>query len=888
MFAGFLKKLSISKRVFLYMFCLLSLFVLYTGVIWFAFNENRLTLENSRDKYFPSLENLDKAIFFTQKLRETFQAAVSLSDEDELQYAKEAYDIVSDAFKIASSRNENISDEIAQLQTTFEKYFQGSFTLAREIIVDGAELGEKSSEIDELTKSILDFDNRLKDLRQRSYLTYKDSIEKSNKIISNSQYGSLFLLILCLLITIVIYLLIRATIVKPIIKIADASQLVADGNLVPVHATTNHDELGVLNANFNNMVESIKRNFERMDLIQKESMEISASLSLPDLMTKISKSFSKIAQGLKLKLFVEEATWLQKSLESGYYLVHQDGSPQNDSHMQASEISSLNGVKIFDPRTNKMIGFVKITNDVFPSQEDLVVFNVFATSIANALAALKLESAKTLIDRQSAELRAIFKSIPQGICTFGEDFKIGPQYSSFMHQLFGDRRIHDMDIRDLVVDHLDLDREIKSNIASIILTSCGEDLIAFEANAGLLPRQAYFKNDDNGYYFELEWSPIVDSNDVIEKFILIIRDITLIKQLEEKAKETVEENEKILQLINIASNQIESVFQSFDELWADLQSILGGEMTSANQSVLKRIVHTIKGNARAFGLKDISVTAHMLEEDMAGIKSGSDLLKINWELLKGKIENYNRIYKQKIKTRSKNVGEFEIIEKVTDILTVLEQFAVQTEAPKNCLNMLHDSKNYFNLLREGVWSFPRYLELIHSNCLNKVTNKFKKLHIDKSFDFHLLSKESVNMINNIFSHLFTNSVCHSDVQYNELEIYIEFKKETEDFIEIGYKDSGNGLKLGVLRRKNTDRNILYDDLKVAELIFLEGQSTAETVNLDSGRGVGMAAVSSFISSQGGRISIEFLDKNVGSELRKFQFIMEIPKKLFIFHQFVFS
>ena len=88
---------------------------------------------------------------------------------------------------------------------------------------------------------------------------------------------------------------------------------------------------------------------------------------------------------------------------------------------------------------------------------------------------------------------------------------------------------------------------------------------------------------------------------------------------------------------------------------------------------------------------------------------------------------------------------------------------------------------------------------------------------------------------------------------------ITLRQESNE-IALVFSDDGAGLNLQALRRKGAEMGLLPPDrepteAELAQLVFVTGLSTAETITEVAGRGVGMDVVRSEISQIGGRIDI---------------------------------
>ena len=86
-------------------------------------------------------------------------------------------------------------------------------------------------------------------------------------------------------------------------------------------------------------------------------------------------------------------------------------------------------------------------------------------------------------------------------------------------------------------------------------------------------------------------------------------------------------------------------------------------------------------------------------------------------------------------------------------------------------------------------------------------------------------------------------------------------QERKDGYHISYWDDGSGLNLKKIREISVFKGLInpedeLDDVKLNELIFHEGLSTAKTVTDISGRGVGMRAVKRFVTEAGGALTVD--------------------------------
>ena len=131
-----------------------------------------------------------------------------------------------------------------------------------------------------------------------------------------------------------------------------------------------------------------------------------------------------------------------------------------------------------------------------------------------------------------------------------------------------------------------------------------------------------------------------------------------------------------------------------------------------------------------------------------------------------------------------------------------------------------------------------------------------------------IPSKTSELLQNVLVHVFRNSVDHgleSGTERSEAgkdptgRITVEAQSD-DTTLTISVWDDGRGLDLQRLRNKYAElhgdeaaQNATTD--AVAELIFDSGMSTAQELTDISGRGVGMDAVRSFVSAEGGSVSL---------------------------------
>jgi two-component system chemotaxis sensor kinase CheA len=263
---------------------------------------------------------------------------------------------------------------------------------------------------------------------------------------------------------------------------------------------------------------------------------------------------------------------------------------------------------------------------------------------------------------------------------------------------------------------------------------------------------------------------------------------------------------------------------------------------------LKRALHTLKGNAALFGLLSVAETCHELESRMAEEQAPPEAAEIavlgeRWSRLE---EQVNRLLGER---RS-------AIEVSTEQHGALER-AIGDGVPRDqLLRMVRDLK-----LEPVEGRLRRFAE--QASSIGKRLGKRVALQV--SHDGLRLDGRQWSRFWGTFVHAVRNAVDHgieppaerlAAAKPEEGKITLRAAREgTNVVIEI--EDDGRGIpwdELGHRLGKQGGRATVRPELLVA--LFAGGLSTAREVTDLSGRGMGMAALSSAVHDLGGGLEID--------------------------------
>jgi len=504
--------------------------------------------------------------------------------------------------------------------------------------------------------------------------------------------------------------------------------------------------------------------------------------------------------------------------------------------------------------------------------------------------------------QKTHDIQAMMQNMPQGVMTVLPGGVIHPEYSAFMEKIFETHDIAGQNFMDMVFTNTSLGSNDLSQVDAAASSCIGEDQMNYEFNAHLLVTE-FDKTMPNGAVksLELSWSPICDDDDVVEKLMLCVRDVTEFKKLASEAGAQKRELDIIGEILSVSQEKFQDFIESANKFVAENEEIIRKTPSKDLDAIglLFRNMHTIKGNARTYGLQNMTNAVHETEQEYDDLRKDDEKV---WEpesllaqlgQVRELVEEYHRINDVKLGRkgpgRRGNVERFLMVEKdqVTRALQLVKSvndadLADMRAALKEVGQTLAliGTDKVDNVLAGIVESMP--------SLAKELGKEPPKITIaDNGI---VVRTQVIGLLKNVFTHLFRNSMDHgletADVRqaagkgpvgHIQLALNLDDGK-----LQFKLGDDGKGLAVGRIRQKAIENGVMNaSDNKtpeeIAQLIFASGFSTAEKVTEVSGRGVGMDAVRGFLEKEGGGVAIRFTDDNTGAEMRQFELVITLPE-----------
>lgn len=499
--------------------------------------------------------------------------------------------------------------------------------------------------------------------------------------------------------------------------------------------------------------------------------------------------------------------------------------------------------------------------------------------------------------QKTNDISAMLQNMCQGIFTVVGGGVIHNEYSSYLGQIFETAEIAARPALSFLFEHSDVGADELNQMEATLGAMIGEDEMMFEFNSHLLTTEYYKRfGGERGKILDLDWNPVLDMDGRIDKVMVIVRDVTELKALQRETEKQKEELDIIGQILSISQKKFLEFLETAYEFIEENREIVARTTVIDKDvvAVLFRNMHTIKGNARTYGLSYITDQIHAAETSYAQIRSGeaewrpAQLLE-ELSTTKTCIGRYETVFKNKLAGFAGGDGEYldrAIVEKITQAIDEVNELSHANDIYSS-LRTIHSSINAI-----GAETIHDVLKTVLNGVPGIARDLGKEAPAIAIADNSIrIKKEVVPLLRNVFMHAFRNSLDHGletveqrklagKLSCGQIALDLEITPERVTFY---FSDDGRGLAMDAIHAKATELGILPTDLKasderIAECVFHPGLSTAATVTSVSGRGVGMDAIRKFLRKQEGDAKVELTGGRDAAGYRPFRLVISLPAR----------
>lgn len=452
--------------------------------------------------------------------------------------------------------------------------------------------------------------------------------------------------------------------------------------------------------------------------------------------------------------------------------------------------------------------------------------------------------------RAEMHMRRILRHIEQGILSINPALRIEPGYSHYLENLFG-LNLMGADVVDKLFSPSHLSPADLSIVREVLSLAFSEGELTWDLNQHQLPNEIYLKGE-KPRVLTLRWQIVCDQGSTIHSILLSVQDMTSERKLEERVQAELRKNDRLTsifqELLQTDSRKLSKLLQDLAQLFAKLRIDLSQD--SDAQSL--RTIHTIKGIARTFNLRQLAEQAHECEDAFLQHKT-----------------------KQAISSGQSETKLAMFVELFHEYQAIFSQiFGQEGKALSKQRTLLSSVEDIVPSLRQRV--------LDHSLAFKGISTQ----------DFVLVwPPDLLNRLDAIFVHAFNNALDHGYIFPKDQGLAVrdvQFAVEAwgdDQQIHVTLRDWGQGLALAQLEKLAQTLGLATQDrAELTKLVFKEGVSTALHTTTTSGRGVGMSAIRFLCEEMGGSVQLHSNDPEPGARLEltfpKHAFTSESPLREF--------
>ncbi|KPC54275.1 HAMP domain-containing protein [Amantichitinum ursilacus] len=517
----------------------------------------------------------------------------------------------------------------------------------------------------------------------------------------------------------------------------------------------------------------------------------------------------------------------------------------------------------------------------------------------------QIQASSSQLKQKTTDIQSMLQNMPQGILTVQAQKVVHPEYSAYLATILETEEIAGRDVMDLLFSNTQLGADTLAQIDAVWGACIDEDAMNFDFNQHLMVGEIEkTMRDGRVKILDLNWSPILDDDGNTCRVMLCVRDVTELRQLAAEASEQRQELEIIGEVLAVSQDKFHDFIIGALRFIEDNQALIRLHPKGDAEAIaqLFRNMHTIKGNARTYGLQHLTHIVHQAEHTYEALRQPRP--DVPWDprmlldelaQVRAAVERYARINEVSLGRKGPGKGQGEqylLVDRgqVHDALHRLEtvntnnliELVAARDAVRKALRLL-GTEPLSQTLDSVIESLPRL-----AAELGKLAPR-----VVLADHGYVVRHQASGLLKNVFMHLMRNALDHgiedADTRMGHgktmagtLKLHVA-AHDAQVYLTLN--DDGRGLALHRIRDIARARQLLPADAhptdeQIARLVFLPGFSTAAVVTEISGRGVGMDAVQEFVRRERGDIAIRFEDQRVGAAFRAFSTVVTLPEALF--------
>ncbi len=544
------------------------------------------------------------------------------------------------------------------------------------------------------------------------------------------------------------------------------------------------------------------------------------------------------------------------------------------SNNESYKINSLNAAISFGRENNLQL--LKLMNDLTVDLEGVASSKAFTLQLIQTIGIIlggmtffiiifyslrQLQRNDATILEKQKENERILETVDEGLFLVDSELNIGDQQSNKILDIFSREDTKGKHLLDFLGNFVSSkDRDTTKEYFDLLFDNRKPERLIGDLNP---LREIAIQVPDGNLGFQKKSLKFafkrVKENNEIKRILTTISDISTEVKLKEELAKSEKANLDQMNILSIIINSNQASIANFiinaQENYEHMNSVLKEETqdyTDFKAKIQKLItsMHRTKGDASALSIELITGLAHEFET-----------------------------IAQELNNQPKVCGE-----DFVPLTIILEKMMSYNEALSGLYKKIYGNKDKaISVPSSATDDIKTRWENLYSLSNKIASRKNKPIEFIASGlnDFPLPEKLR-QYINTVAIQLIRNSIDHGietkeeRISFGKDEqglISLNLIKFNDDSFELSFQDDGNGIHQDRLVQRAIEANIITQEKaallspkKILSLLFHPGLSTSETIDEDSGRGVGMFLVLEETNAIGGKISIQTA-KGVGTTFK---------------------
>ncbi|HEY2407481.1 MAG TPA: Hpt domain-containing protein [Polyangiaceae bacterium] len=478
--------------------------------------------------------------------------------------------------------------------------------------------------------------------------------------------------------------------------------------------------------------------------------------------------------------------------------------------------------------------WVVLVHASFVVLESIATCAIARAFFDNVIGLEKIVQARTgELDARNRDLRLVLDTVDQGFLTIDRRGVMSSERSAVLTQWLG--RAGE---GELFADYLERVAPAAAAIFRLAWDEVIADVLPLEVALDQLPCRFAL----GSLSFRLDYKPILRA-DSLEKALIVISDVT--SRVERERLER--EQQEVLRIFERLTSDRAGFLEYYDEASEQIAALAGDGVKDV--SLLKRLVHTLKGNSLLFGIDTVADACHQMESRLVDdgerpSREALEWLVARWQRLRdhleallgkraqGKIEIEDAEFDATLRAVLRGEPKHEIARRLAawrlePTLRRLERIAEQAQGIARRLNKapIHVQIEAGELRLDAARWRPFWAAFVHV--------------VRNGIDHGLESAEERRLAD----------------KPSEGRLAFATRVERDEFV-VAISDDGRGINWPALAERAKAQGLPYEtQAELSESMFADGVSTAAQVTEISGRGIGMGAARDACLALSGRMIV---------------------------------